>query len=182
MINIWGINHDPIRHPDPESFVPERYEGDNTSAMQSLNSADPTKRDHFAFGAGRRVCPGYNVAERSVAVAVMRLLWAFEIGVREGASMDPTSWKGDFSGNAGRDMPAVLTPRGRQRVEIINREFREAQAERGPVVSCPVETVMRMSRCADCGLRNRWICQRNEREVLINDGTPSQREQRDARR
>lgn len=24
--------------------------------MQSINSADVTKRDHFAFGAGRRIC------------------------------------------------------------------------------------------------------------------------------
>jgi hypothetical protein len=27
-----------------------------SQSMQSINSPDVTKRDHFAFGAGRRVC------------------------------------------------------------------------------------------------------------------------------
>ena len=59
-----------------------RYSGTlSTEAVRSLEedlpffaglSADPKKRDHFNVGAGRRVCPGNNVAERSGAVVVMR--------------------------------------------------------------------------------------------------------------
>ncbi|KAF6817421.1 hypothetical protein CMUS01_12089 [Colletotrichum musicola] len=55
-INAYAIGHDPARHTEPERFWPERYEDDNTTTMESINSQDPTKRDHFAFGAGRRVC------------------------------------------------------------------------------------------------------------------------------
>jgi len=57
-LNSWAIQRDPARHADPESFIPERYEGDLTTVAQSINSGDVTKRDHFAFGAGRRICPG----------------------------------------------------------------------------------------------------------------------------
>jgi cytochrome P450 len=87
QINAYAIGHDPARHENPEEFMPERFDGDTTTSMQSINIADVTKRDHFAFGAGRRVCPGYNVAERSLAVAIMRLLWAFQIEPVQGTQL-----------------------------------------------------------------------------------------------
>jgi cytochrome P450 len=36
------------------------------------------KRPHNTFGAGRRICPGSHVAERTLFVTMARLLWAFE--------------------------------------------------------------------------------------------------------
>lgn len=38
---------------------------------------DISQRDHFVFGAGRRICPGMNIADRSLFLAISRLLWAF---------------------------------------------------------------------------------------------------------
>lgn len=32
----------------------------------------------FHFGAGRRVCPGLNVAERSLFLGIAQMLWAFD--------------------------------------------------------------------------------------------------------
>jgi cytochrome P450 len=75
-LNAWAIIHDPRSHEDPDNFRPQRFLGDTTTTSQSINLADPTKRDHFAFGAGRRLCPGVHVAERSLALAMMRILWA----------------------------------------------------------------------------------------------------------
>jgi cytochrome P450 len=40
---------------------------------------DCAQRDHFTFGAGRRICPGIHIADRSLFVAVSRLLWGFKI-------------------------------------------------------------------------------------------------------
>ncbi|KAI1370242.1 cytochrome P450 [Hypoxylon crocopeplum] len=85
--NIWAIGRDPKRHPNPDKFQPERWEGDTLSPQQSANLPDATQRDHFAFGVGRRFCPGVQVAERSFAVAIMRVLWALEIGVRPGTEL-----------------------------------------------------------------------------------------------
>ena len=39
-LNGYAIHHDPNRHPDPDRFWPERYEGDHTSVMQSINSSN----------------------------------------------------------------------------------------------------------------------------------------------
>lgn len=78
-LNAYAIGHDETRHHAPDDFVPERYEHDTTTSIQSMNLADASKRDHFAFGSGRRACPGYHLAERSLSVAIMRILWAFEI-------------------------------------------------------------------------------------------------------
>lgn len=99
-LNGYAIQHDPQHHPDPDQFWPERYEGDETSVVQSINASDVRDRDHFAFGAGRRICPGYNVAERSLAVAIMRLLWAFEIKPSRDAKLplNIADWRGDFLG------------------------------------------------------------------------------------
>jgi cytochrome P450 len=56
-------------------------------AQQSINAKDVTKRDHFAFGAGRRICPGYHVAERSFVTTLMRMLWCFNITAKEGVEV-----------------------------------------------------------------------------------------------
>lgn len=46
--------------------------------MQAALNADPTKRDHFTFGAGRRLCQGMHIADRSLFLAMARTLWAFD--------------------------------------------------------------------------------------------------------
>lgn len=51
---------------------------DTLGTSQSATQGDVSKRDHFTFGAGRRICPGMHVADRSLFIAISRLLWAFE--------------------------------------------------------------------------------------------------------
>ena len=41
--------------------------------------ADPYARDHFTFGAGRRICPGSRFAENVLTLALANMIWAFEI-------------------------------------------------------------------------------------------------------
>ena len=69
---------DPNRHPNPRRFDPSRYASDHQTAAEAASNPDASKRDHFVFGAGRRVCQGMHVAERSLFLAIARLLWAFE--------------------------------------------------------------------------------------------------------
>jgi cytochrome P450 len=129
-LNAWAIGHDPSRHDDPERFWPERYEGDLTTSEQSKNSANVKDRDHFAFGSGRRVCPGYHVAERSLAIAIMRLVWAFEIVPAPNAKLplDPRDYPGEMPGNPGEHMPVMLRVRSEEKRQVINREFENAEA------------------------------------------------------
>ncbi|KAF5574644.1 oxidoreductase [Fusarium pseudoanthophilum] len=131
-LNAWAIHRDSTRYRDPDNFIPERFEGDTRSSQESAASPDVSKRDHFAFGAGRRICPGYHIADRSFAVSVMRILWAFDISLKPGTKLplDPQSFPGDMPGNPGLEMPVVLTVRSPERLETIQKEFEAAMRNR----------------------------------------------------
>ncbi|KAJ6017973.1 cytochrome P450 [Penicillium sp. IBT 35674x] len=133
-INAWAIGHDANRHEDPERFWPERYSHDQTTTMQSINSPDVTQRDHFAFGSGRRVCPGYHVAERSLGVSIMRLLWAFDIKPSPTAKLplDSSQYRGQPPGNPNSDLPVFLSPRN-GKDELIRKAFDDAMQSRAPM-------------------------------------------------
>jgi cytochrome P450 len=132
-LNGWAIQHDAARHEDPDTFIPERYADDNSTSMQCINSADVTKRDHFAFGAGRRICPGYSVAERSLGLAITRILWAFDVKASGEAKypLNNLEWRGTFPGLPGPEMPVVMVPKGEERVKVIREAMGRAEAERG---------------------------------------------------
>jgi hypothetical protein len=46
-----AINHDPVRHSDPDVFTPERYINDTTNAAESAALSDATKRGILPFKA-----------------------------------------------------------------------------------------------------------------------------------
>ncbi|KAF5602549.1 cytochrome p450 [Fusarium pseudocircinatum] len=80
IINVWSraIHNDPTRHPSSRQFDPMRYINDQQTSIKAANNPDPTKRDHYVFGAGRRRCQGMHIADRSLFLAISRLLWAFD--------------------------------------------------------------------------------------------------------
>jgi cytochrome P450 len=53
--NVYTINMDENRYPNPREFRPERYEGDTQTAADSAANPEALKRDHYTFGAGRRI-------------------------------------------------------------------------------------------------------------------------------
>ena len=101
--------------------------------MQSINAKDVSERDHFAFGAGRRICPGYHVAERSLAIAIMRILWAFEI-VPSGEAklpLNPLEFEGEaMPGIADKRMPISLRWISEERRRDIEIAFEAAKTDR----------------------------------------------------
>lgn len=89
--NVYTVCSDPIRYPDPRRFEPERYTNDLLSFAETATHADPDTRDLFTFGAGRRICQGMHVAERSMFIAISRLLWSFEFQSIPGKDPDPAA-------------------------------------------------------------------------------------------
>lgn len=124
-LNAWAIHRDERRHADPERFWPGRYMEDTLNTQQSLNLADATKRDHFAFGAGRRVCPGMNVAERSLGVAMMRILWAFDVKLSPGTSLplDPQDFRSFMPGNPGSELPVCMVVRSEEKRRLVDEAW-----------------------------------------------------------
>jgi len=79
ILNCYTMHHNETRYPDPYKFNPDRYVGDNLTSEDSAKLLDPFARDHWAFGAGRRICPGMAVAERELFLAFSRILWSFNL-------------------------------------------------------------------------------------------------------
>jgi len=64
---------------DVFDYNPERYINDPISTADCLNLGDAEKRDHFNYGAGRRVCAGIHVAQNSMFIIMARTMWGFNI-------------------------------------------------------------------------------------------------------
>ncbi|EAS33915.3 cytochrome P450 [Coccidioides immitis RS] len=131
MNNVWGIHHDEKRHPSPRVFNPERYINDHQSLGESAANPDGTKRDQFTFGAGRRICPGIHVAERSLFLGMSRILWAFNIEPASDSQgrpiiPDPDRLTQGFVCMP-EEFPAKITPRSKARADFVTREWKEAE-------------------------------------------------------
>jgi hypothetical protein len=133
MNNVWAIHMDPKRSPNPRVFDPERYMDDFLSFADSAANPDASKRDNFTFGAGRRICQGMHVAERSLFLGMSRMLWAFDIDPKfdeQGNKIlpDPDKLTQGFVCMP-EEFVANIRPRSKERAELVVREWEEAQKE-----------------------------------------------------
>ncbi|CAG8749704.1 6476_t:CDS:2, partial [Gigaspora rosea] len=83
ILNQYGIHMDEKRYENSKEFKPERFLG-FTESSATLANGKYENRDHFGFGAGRRLCTGIHMAcityaERELFLGVSRLLWCFKI-------------------------------------------------------------------------------------------------------
>lgn len=76
------MNNDPARHENPREFDPERFSEDDSRMDAYSITQNYEKRPHLTFGAGRRICPGSHVADRTLFIAMARLLWAFQFNYK----------------------------------------------------------------------------------------------------
>lgn len=129
MVNSRAIHNDPDRYPDPDSFKPERYLKYPNPAADYINVADPYERDHFAYGAGRRVCPGVHVAERSLFINVARTLWAFNIEKKTeaGRTIEPETKMVPGFMSVPKPFQCDIIPRSETHAKIIRESFSEAE-------------------------------------------------------
>jgi cytochrome P450 len=133
MNNVWSINMDPERHPNPRRFDPDRYASDLQSLADSAANPDYSKRDQFTFGAGRRICPGMHVAERSLFLGIARMLWAFKFEPQLDARGEPILPDPDRLTQGFVCQPESFTvkilPRSRGREERVIQEWKDAERD-----------------------------------------------------
>ncbi|KAJ7807024.1 cytochrome P450 [Mycena olivaceomarginata] len=112
---------------NPEDFIPERYLLSEHGTKPGVDGSD--LRPTFPFGFGRRICPGMYLAQNSINLNAMNLLWAFDFkpdidsngnpipvdifAYRNGLSMAPLPFK------------CRITPRTAAKAGIIENEFLE---------------------------------------------------------
>ncbi|KAJ5661167.1 m-hydroxybenzyl alcohol hydroxylase [Penicillium longicatenatum] len=129
VLNVWGIHHDPNIYPDPEKFEPSRFESFPSLAPAYTATGEWDKRDHYGYGAGRRICPGIHLAERNLFIGVAKLLWAFEFTQPVGSysDIDPESGTSQGFLHCPKEYGCGIRLRDPEKRETIEREFREAQ-------------------------------------------------------
>ncbi|KAI0291407.1 cytochrome P450 [Russula brevipes] len=110
ILNCYDIHHNEEKYPDSFSFNPDRFLGDTLTCAESSKLPDAMDRDHWTFGAGRRMCPGIHVAERELWLAISRLLWAFNIQAPPDEPISLEGYEGEF-GRTPLPYRITLTPR-----------------------------------------------------------------------
>jgi cytochrome P450 len=74
----YPIHYDTSIFPEPSRYNPDRYLA--FPEKSGIYAGGPAaSRDHWNFGAGRRICSGLHLAENSMFIVLAKLLWAFEI-------------------------------------------------------------------------------------------------------
>ncbi|KAK7052033.1 putative cytochrome P450 [Favolaschia claudopus] len=128
FINIWGIFHDPELYDDPENFIPERYLLSENGTKPGADGSD--LRPNLPFGAGRRLCPGIHLAQNSIKINAMNLVWAFNFTTDIDAQGNPIVLDTfDYQNGlltAPRPFKCKITPRSAEKVDLIKQEFLEA--------------------------------------------------------
>jgi cytochrome P450 len=133
--NVYTIHNDETRFPDPRRFDPDRFKDDQGDLFFTATS--PEHRGTWGFGAGRRSCQGLHIAERSLFLAMSRILWAFDIVQakdEEGRDIVPDPSK-VTQGFVCMPEPykATIRPRSAEKAALIRKYWEEAQADLDPV-------------------------------------------------
>lgn len=124
---------DPTRNPDPRKFDPMRFINDSQTEFQSATNPEEDQRQNWIFGAGRRMCQGMHIAERSLFLAAARIAWAFNIDKPIGPDGKPID--ADIEDLVGgttvqpNDFQIDLTPRSQKKAEMIREAWNYCEAE-----------------------------------------------------
>ncbi|KAG2100196.1 cytochrome P450 [Suillus discolor] len=89
--NHWAISRDPEVYPEPDAFKPQRWIDDQGRLRDDLA--------FFVYGFGRRVCPGQHVANRSVFINSLLILWAFQLSLDPMKPQDDMGFSNTFMPN-----------------------------------------------------------------------------------
>jgi len=77
FVATYTLNFDEKYFKDPDTFDPERFIG-YPEPSNHYTSLPGNERDHYAYGVGRRSCPGVHMAERNQWRIAAKMLWAFD--------------------------------------------------------------------------------------------------------
>ncbi|KAJ7247316.1 cytochrome P450 [Mycena rebaudengoi] len=113
--NSWAISHDETLYPDSYAFKPERF------LLDSEPNLDVRAPD-FAFGFGRRVCPGRHMAMSSMWITIASILSTFDITKAvgdDGNVIEPTYEFYTGIVSLPRPFKCSITPRSKQAMELI---------------------------------------------------------------
>lgn len=130
FVPIHAMHH--THYADPEVYNPDRYLDHPRLAMHYAGSPDYMNRDHYVYGAGRRICVGIHLAERTQWRIVARLLWAFRIEpaldeAGRPVKLDLEAYQNGFIREP-RPYKVRFVPRSEKHAEVVRRNFEAVES------------------------------------------------------
>jgi len=126
--NVYAMHRNEAEFPDATKFKPERYLKD---LVHPLHPAAITE-GHYAFGFGRRICPGKVFAAQTVWIGIVRLIWAFNFthARDENGKIIPIDARGSGTGLISKPEPFAfkMSPRSSTHEETLRREWSDVQS------------------------------------------------------
>jgi cytochrome P450 len=132
IIPIWGMHmSEATGYKDPEKYNPDRFLDWPRLADAYAGSSDYSRRDHYTYGAGRRICPGIHLAERTQWRLTSRLLWAFEITPKKDSNgkdipIDVEAYHEGIS-HTPKEFPVHFKLRSQEHARTLKKELAEAR-------------------------------------------------------
>jgi cytochrome P450 len=128
FIPTWSLHHsEELFGEDHDVYNPDRYLGYDRLANDYAGSPDYERRDHYNYGAGRRICPGIHLAERNMWRIAAKLLWAFEFSepidphTGKVVPIDPDAYSNGILVMAHR-YKVTIKPRSEEHVKTIRAD------------------------------------------------------------
>jgi cytochrome P450 len=103
--NLWKIQRDPMKWPNPLEFRPERF-----LTTQKDVDVKGHQFELIPFGAGRRVCPGIVFGVQMLHFVLARILQGFELSTPNNALVDMTESAGLTNAKAA-PLEVLVAPR-----------------------------------------------------------------------
>lgn len=105
---------------DPYIYNPDTFRRHTKLATEYARSSDFEGRDHYGYGAGRRICAGMQLAERTQWRVIASMLWAFEI--RPIGEVDVNAYEDGFF-QYPLPFKAHFVPRSEEHVAVLRNDF-----------------------------------------------------------
>ncbi|KAK9783103.1 putative Cytochrome P450 [Seiridium cardinale] len=125
IANTWAIHNDEAQYERPGEFIPDRFLNNEYGTRVPVDTTtDDHRRTSYAFGAGRRTCPGHRLAKNSLMLNMAKIAWAFNLSPGSEAVDDDivTAYHDGFL-IAPKKFPIIITPRSDRHKSIIENEY-----------------------------------------------------------
>ncbi|KZT61615.1 cytochrome P450 [Calocera cornea HHB12733] len=123
----WSICRDPSLYPNGDTFDPSRFLDEMGNIKRP---AQHSHDDYLAFGHGRRICVGKNLAINTLWITIATLLWAFDFQLsvdEHGQEVAPDPMA--FWDNGATVWPAKFGARLVPRVEDLREKLKASMGK-----------------------------------------------------
>ena len=115
LINFEAIHHDPVQWPQPEKFVPERFDFNQANNKWTLTTEGKPRNplSFTPFMGGKRICLGKTFVDTSIRFTVPMLVYFLNFDFTNPKEQSTKKDYYSIGGQRELDMPMRITIRNK---------------------------------------------------------------------